>query len=171
MSRVPGHRDVLNDEDLTAAAGPVLAVDRERFLKIGGYDPVYFPGRIEDLDLGFRGWMAGLRGYYVPKSVAFHKGFATFGRELGMSRCDRLAERNTLIFVWKNTAGGRLIAHWFWLCVRIVTSLVPGRFGFVRSVLEALEQAPEILRARRALAVGRGNWVERQERFYERFRW
>ena len=49
------------------------------FLGLGGYDPIYFPGRIEDLDLGFRGWMAGYRGYYVPESVAYHWGFGTFG--------------------------------------------------------------------------------------------
>ena len=72
--------------DLTAAAGPVLAVDRRRFLELGGYDPIYFPGRIEDLDLGFRGWMAGYRGYYVPESVAYHRGFGTFESELGMAR-------------------------------------------------------------------------------------
>jgi N-acetylglucosaminyl-diphospho-decaprenol L-rhamnosyltransferase len=171
MSRVPGHQHVAYQEDLTAAAGPVLAVDRQRFLEIGGYDPLYFPGRIEDLDLGFRGWMAGLRGYYVPGSVAYHKGFATFGRELGMDRCDRLAERNTLIFVWKNTSGARLVTHAFWLGVRVMASLVRGRLGFARSLCEALRRAPEILAARRSLEVGRGNWVERQERFYQRFQW
>ena len=78
MCRVPGHEDVAGLPDLTAAAGPVLAVDRRRFLELGGYDPIYFPGRIEDLDLGFRGWMAGYRGYYVPESVAYHRGFGTF---------------------------------------------------------------------------------------------
>ena len=71
------------ERDLTAAAGPVLAVDRRRFLALGGYDPIYFPGRIEDLDLGFRGWMAGYRGYYVPESVAFHQGFGTFEPAVG----------------------------------------------------------------------------------------
>ena len=59
MCRVPGHERVFDRADLTASAGPVLAVDRRKFLALGGYDPVYFPGRIEDLDLGFRGWMAG----------------------------------------------------------------------------------------------------------------
>jgi len=62
MCRVPGFEGLLNRADLTAAAGPVLAVDRQKFLDLGGYDPVYFPGRIEDLDLGFRGWMAGYKG-------------------------------------------------------------------------------------------------------------
>src|SRR5271157_3018599 len=74
MCRVPGHERVLDRADLTASAGPVLAVDRRKFLALGGYDPVYFPGRIEDLDLGFRGWMAGLKGYYEPRSVAYHRG-------------------------------------------------------------------------------------------------
>ena len=79
MSRVPGHEVAAKIPDFTAAAGPVLAVDRSRFLAIGGYDSLYFPGRIEDLDLGFRGWMAGWRGYYVPESMAYHRGFGSFG--------------------------------------------------------------------------------------------
>ena len=67
---VPGARVTRTSSDqpdLTAAAGPVLAVDRRRFLELGGYDPIYFPGRIEDLDLGFRGWMAGYRGLLRPR--------------------------------------------------------------------------------------------------------
>ena len=108
---MPGFERVLDRPDLTAAAGPVLAVDRRKFLELGGYDPIFFPGRIEDLDLGFRGWMAGYRGYYVPESVAFHQGFGTFEPQLGKGRCDELASRNTLIFMWKNTSGARLLAH------------------------------------------------------------
>ena len=80
MCRVPGHEALVERPDLTAAAGPVLAVDRGRFLALGGYDPIYFPGRIEDLDLGFRGWMAGWRGYYVPESLAITAGSARSAR-------------------------------------------------------------------------------------------
>ncbi len=99
----PGLRETICARpDLTASAGPVLAVDRERFLAIGGYDRLYHPGRIEDLDLGFRGWMAGWRGYYVPESVAYHRGFGSFGPAFGEDGCDRLAARNTLLFAWKN---------------------------------------------------------------------
>ena len=83
MCRVPGHERHVDRPDLTAAAGPVLAVDRAKFLALGGYDPIYFPGRIEDLDLGFRGWMAGWKGYYVPESVAYHRGFGSFGPAFG----------------------------------------------------------------------------------------
>jgi N-acetylglucosaminyl-diphospho-decaprenol L-rhamnosyltransferase len=171
MSRVPGFESVIHQRDLTAAAGPVLAVDRRRFLEIGGYDPIFFPGRIEDLDLGFRGWMAGYRGYYVPESVAFHQGFGTFEPQLGRGRCDELASRNTLIFIWKNTGGARLVVHFLWLPVRIAYSLARGRFSFAAALIGALRRCREVLAARRALAVGQGAWVERQEAFFRRFQW
>jgi GT2 family glycosyltransferase len=167
MSRVPGHESIIRDADLTAAAGPVLAVHRERFLELGGYDPIYFPGRIEDLDLGFRGWMAGLRGYYVPESVAYHKGFATFAPELGEDRCDGLAIRNTLIFAWKNLKGRRLASHLAWLTVR----LARGGSAFRRAFVEAVSRWPEVSRARRTLHAGAVGWVDRQEAFFRRFEW
>lgn len=171
MSRVPGHETLVNQADLTAAAGPVLAVDRRWFLEIGGYDPLYFPGRIEDLDLGFRAWMAGGRGYYVPESVAYHKGFGTFVPELGGARCDGLATRNTLFFAWKNLRGARLAKHLGWLPVRLLGSLARGQTAFARALLEAVGRLGEVLKARRALHLGQTGWVERQEAFFRRFEW
>ena|ERR1017187_6483841 len=171
MSRVPGFADVIDRADLTAAAGPVLAVDRRRFLALGGYDPIFFPGRIEDLDLGFRCWMAGFRGYYVPESVAFHKGRATFEPQLGTDLCDELDSRNTLMFMWKNTGGARLLSHFIWLPIRFAGSLLKGRPSFARGLWGAFKRTHQILAARRALAVGQGAWIERQEAFFRRFQW
>ena len=171
MCRVPGFEKYLNQQDLTAAAGPVLAVDRRKFLALGGYDPIYFPGRIEDLDLGFRGWMAGYRGYFVPESIAYHLGFGTFEPQLGKGRCDQLASRNTLIFMWKNTSGIRLLHHFAWLPIRFAFALVRGRWSFAAGLLAALSRVGRVRAARRILAVGQGDWVERQEMFFHRFQW
>jgi N-acetylglucosaminyl-diphospho-decaprenol L-rhamnosyltransferase len=157
MCRVPGHEGCVDRPDLTAAAGPVLAVDRARFLALGGYDPLYFPGRIEDLDLGFRGWMAGWRGYYVPAARAYHRGFGSFAPAFGRAGCDRLALRNTLLFAW-NLA---------WLPVRLALrwrTCAP-------ALLDALARLGPALSARRALAVGHDGWTARQEEFFRRFRW
>ena len=171
MCRVPGHERHVGRPDLTAAAGPVLAVDRAKFLAIGGFDPIYFPGRIEDLDLGFRGWMAGWRGYYVPASVAWHRGLGSFGPAFGPAGCDRLAARNTLLFAWKNLGGRRLLEHLCWLPARLTFALATGRGGFASALIGALARLGPALAARRDLAVGRGDWVARQEAFFHRFRW
>ena len=169
LCRTPGHERHVHRADLTASSGPVLAVDRARFLALGGYDPIYFPGRIEDLDLGYRGWMAGLKGYYVPESVAYHRGFGSFGPAFGASGCDRLATRNTLIFAWKNLAGRRLAAHLAWLPVRVGVALGSGRLGFVRALGDAVGRLGAVRAARRRQAVGRGDWLGRQEAFFRRF--
>jgi GT2 family glycosyltransferase len=171
MCRVPGFEKLLDHADLTAAAGPVLAVRRQRFIALGGYDPIFFPGRIEDLDLGFRGWMAGYRGYYVPESVAYHRGFGTFGPQLGARQCDRLASRNSLIFAWKNTSGLRLASHFFWLPFRVGYAFLSGRIDFVQGLVSALARGHRILAARRALLVGQEGWVEKQEAFFRQFHW
>jgi GT2 family glycosyltransferase len=171
MCRVPGFEQLIDKDDLTAAAGPVLAIDRRRFLALGGYDPIYFPGRIEDLDLGFRGWMAGYRGYYAATSVAFHQGFGTFEPQLGRSECDMLARRNTFIFMWKNTSGARLLSHLLWLPIRFGHSLLHRRGGFARGMFEAMKRGRQILASRRALGVGQGTWTETQEAYFRRFQW
>ena len=171
MSRVPGHEAMARVADLTAAAGPVLAVDRARFLALGGYDPLYFPGRIEDLDLGFRGWMAGWKGYYVPESRATHRGFGSFGPAFGASGNDRLAARNTLLFCWKNLGGTRLAAHLAWLPIRLVHALATGRRGFLSAFVEAAGCVGDVISRRRSRAMGAALWNVRQEAFFRRFRW
>lgn len=171
MSRVPGFESHVERFDLTAAAGPVLAVDRHKFLAVGGYDPVYFPGRIEDLDLGFRGWMAGYRGYYEPRAIAYHRGLGTFGPEFGLDGCDCLAVRNSFLFAWKNLAGARLAAHLCWTPLRLGYWLIRGRTRLALALFQAVSRWVEIRRARHALGVGQGSWVLRQEEFFRRFDW
>jgi GT2 family glycosyltransferase len=170
LCRVPGHEEVVHLPDLTAAAGPVLAVDRLKFLALGGFDPVYFPGRIEDLDLGFRGWMKGWRGYYAPQSVAYHQGAGSFGPTFGSEGCEVLALRNSLLFCWKNLAGLRLASHLGWLPVRLAYWGLRGRH--VGAVFgEALSRLGPVLRARRSLGVGGPSWCRRQDEFFRQFAW
>ncbi len=98
----PGFARVAATSDWTAAAGCVMAVRRERFVALGGFDPLFLPGRLEDLDLGYRGFAAGWHARYVPASLAYHRGAASFGPAYGTNGCDALAWRNTLLFQWKH---------------------------------------------------------------------
>jgi len=169
LCRVPGHEQTLHRAGLTASAGPALAVNRCAFLDLGGYDPLYFPGRIEDLDLGFRAWMAGWVGRYVPESVAYHRGFGSFGPRYGGFGCDRLAVRNTLLFSWKNLAGRRLAIHLAWLPARVVAALLRGRWAFLTGLAEAALRLGPTLAARARQRTGAPGWLDRQEAFFQRF--
>jgi hypothetical protein len=113
--------------------------------------------------------MAGWRGYYVPDSVAYHRGFGSFGPAFGRGGCDRLAARNTLLFAWKNLGGLRLAGHLAWLPVRLARSLASGRPDFARALVAAVARLGRALKGRRGQSVGRDGWTSRQEAFFRRF--
>lgn len=100
-ARFPGYERGTEHGDLTASAGAALMVDRAKFHALGGFDPLYLPGRLEDVDLCLRAYVAGHVCRYVPQATCWHQGQATFGRQFGAAGCDRLALRNTLLLEWK----------------------------------------------------------------------
>lgn len=171
LCRVPGHEQDIDRPGLTAAAGPVLLVDRLKFLEVGGYDRLYHPGRVEDLDLGYSGWLRGYRGYYEPASRTLHKGLASFAPRFGARGCDLLAMRNSVLFAWKNLRGMRLARHIAWLPARVIWSLVSNRGMFVRALFGALRRLPFAVKARGAQKVSAGVWHARQEAFFRQFGW
>ncbi len=129
----------------TASAGAAMAIDRRVFLELGGFDSLYLPGRLEDLDLAFRAYQRGYVAEYVPRSVAFHLGQATFAREFGTAGCDHLALRNTLLFQWKNLrCREHLFSQMAGSTVRAIRDVVTApfqqpqrRWRFIRAWFEA----------------------------------
>jgi len=66
---------------------------------VGLFDEDFF-ANCEDGDLSFRAQLAGYRCLYVPGSVVYHMGSATFGRRSATST--RLGTRNSLCLLVKN---------------------------------------------------------------------
>ncbi len=140
----PGHESCQSSADETACAGAALAVRREVFLHLGGFDPLYLPGRLEDLDLCYRAYLAGYHARYVPQAQVWHLGAATFARELGAEANDHLALRNTLLFQWKNLHHWRHRLRQRWgVALRLARDVLQaplarsGRFAFWRAWREA----------------------------------
>jgi GT2 family glycosyltransferase len=156
----PGHEPNRLTSGLTASAGAAIAVDRQRFLALGGFDPLYLPGRLEDLDLAFRGYLAGYRAQYVPESVAYHRGEATFAATCGPDASTQLALRNTLLFQWKNLRHPwHLARHLAALPIRLIYDIcrapwrpASARFMFCRALLDAVGKLPELLASRHVTA-------------------
>jgi GT2 family glycosyltransferase len=59
-------------------AGCSMLINRSVFLDLDGFDEDYF-AYFEDVDIGWRCWLAGYSVYYVPTSVIYHKGGGTSG--------------------------------------------------------------------------------------------
>ncbi len=87
-------------DDLFFACGGNMIVRRDAFLALGGFDDDYF-AYLEDVDFGWRSWIAGRRILYEPLAVVRHASAATSGR-LGDFERGVLFERNALQTVLKN---------------------------------------------------------------------
>ena len=67
--------------DADYCSGAALAINRNRFTELGGFDPYYAPAYYEDTDLAFRIRAKGLRVIYQPAAEIFHIEGVTHGRD------------------------------------------------------------------------------------------
>ncbi len=74
----------LTEKEVFSACGAAALYSREAFLNIGGFDEDYF-SYFEDVDLGFRLRLNGLKCLYVPKAVVHHVGSASTGKRSDFS--------------------------------------------------------------------------------------
>ena len=91
---------LVDRRELLFACGGSLLVDRGLFVELGGFDPAFF-AYFEDVDLGWRLWLAGHRVRLAPRARSFHH---RHGTGLMVPRHQRvvLQERNALLMLVKN---------------------------------------------------------------------
>ncbi len=91
------------------------AYDREKFLELGGFDPLFHPFYVEDTDLGMSAWKRGWRVLYEPRSRVWHQHRATIGKKFSRRFIDSTVQKNFLLFSWKNIhEPARFTAHIFY---------------------------------------------------------
>lgn len=101
--------------DILFGCGGNMIVRREPYVELGGFDDDYF-AYLEDVDFGWRSWLAGHRAIYQPRATVRHHSSATSNR-LGDFERGVLFERNALQTVLKNaedlraTAGSVLFTY------------------------------------------------------------
>lgn len=78
-------------------SGGFMAVDRRRFLELGGFNRLFHPGYGEDLDLCFRAWRRGWRCVFEPAALVYHRENGTFS-----DRTQHLIERSSWLFQWSS---------------------------------------------------------------------
>jgi GT2 family glycosyltransferase len=111
-----------------------MAVDRKKFLEIGGFSRLYFPMYCDDLDLGFRAWRKGWRSIYDPESTVYH-------RENGSGESDWVRHhllRNALLFEWSSLPTRQFaVERGMRILNLILKNLMHGNAQWLSSWLEA----------------------------------
>jgi len=132
------------------ANGAALACSRQKWLALGGFDPMYHPLYWEDVDLGYRAWGRGWRVLYEPASVVAHEQGSTMKRVHTVEHIELMSAKNGILFTWKNLLDPGLLrrviaAQMRWAADDVLIGGLPPR---TRALLLALRQLPESIRGR-----------------------
>jgi GT2 family glycosyltransferase len=137
------------------ASGGATFYDRAKLLQLEGFDPIYHPFYVEDVDLSYRAWKAGWKTLLEPGTTVYHETSSTI---LGLHRKRKIkfiGDRNRTLFLWLNVTDPWLVARYF-LCLpfSLLYDVVAFRkykfVGFFRA-LAYLPRIPAGRRRRRAL--------------------
>lgn len=132
--------------------GGSCAMDRRKFLELGGFDELMAPFYLEDTDLGYLAWKRGWKVLYQPNSVVYHEHRGTIGKKFSDAYIQSILKKNYLLFTWKNIhEWGKLAEHFAYTQAGCIFSALFGDiFGRPNGegILKAFLQLPHALRSR-----------------------
>jgi GT2 family glycosyltransferase len=126
------------------AGGGACAVDRRKFEILGGFDSLYHPFYVEDVDLSYQAWKRGWKSMVAPASSVVHKHRGTSAPRFGAAFVENTTRRNHFLFVWKNLTDSALLIQHLVMLPRIHARAIAqhgGRFEF-RAYLRACLRLP-----------------------------
>lgn len=124
---------------------------RDRFLQLGGFDPLYHPFYWEDLDLGWAAWREGWRILEDGRCHFIHRESATIRKLYPPAYVARVRLRNRCLFGWKNLRSPLLLARFQAISLaRALTHLLRRRDpSLLLGIADSLQRLPAVWQSRR----------------------
>ncbi len=131
------------------ASGGSSLFDREKFLKLGGFDEMIAPFGWEDVELSLRAWKQGFEIRYEPQSPIWHQFSSTIAPRFSQRRVKAVYERNRLLAHWLHLdTFSQAAAHAFFLLLKLLASPFAGHAEVWSAFAQAVARSNEV-RARR----------------------
>jgi len=130
-------------------SGGSAAFRRDIWLKLGGFDKLFYPAYEEDRDLSWQALKSGYVLRFEPRAVVIHHHEATNKPVFGRNLIEIMSLKNQLLFVWKNISQPKLLAeHLFWLPYHLTVTSVRTGGAFLPAFIWALWQLPQAIVSR-----------------------
>ena len=147
--------DLAGEIPIFFGSGGASFYDREKLLELEGFDPIFHPFYVEDVDLSYRAWKSGWKCLFDPTTTVYHETSSTILTLHRKRKIKFIGDRNRTLFLWLNITDPLLIGRYF-LCLpfSLLYDIVGFRkykfVGFFRA-LGYLPRIPGGRRSRKAL--------------------
>jgi GT2 family glycosyltransferase len=88
--------------------------DKQKWLKLKGFDKLFYPAYWEDIDLSFRASKKNWLVLFEPKAVVLHHHETTNTSVFGQKKMQKMSMRNGVKFAWKHGNLWQRIAFLIW---------------------------------------------------------
>ncbi|RQW88303.1 MAG: glycosyltransferase [Geobacter sp.] len=142
--------DSRQEVPLFFSSGGSSCYDRQKLLQLGGFDPIYKPFYVEDVDLSYRAWKAGWRCVLEPGCSVLHEANTTISKYNKRRKIKFIAAKNKIIFLWLNISDVKLVfLYILFFLPSLVWDIVSFRKYKLIGTFMAFCHLPEVVRARR----------------------
>lgn len=104
-------------------SGANALIDTKKLKQLNGFNEIFSPFYMEDVDLSVRAWRMGWKCYYEPKAICYHSVSDTISRHSSSARVKLISRRNKFIFhefhlsgskklLWKTELALNLLSRW-----------------------------------------------------------
>ncbi len=129
--------------------GGAIAVEREKFLSLGGFDEIYEPFSREDVDLGFCAWRRGWKSYFEPSSKVYHiHPSSTIGKYYKKRYRQIIRIRNTFLFLTKHLTLKELTNSFFWITLNLISKMFKLDLNYHIAFFKYIKMLKKVLHSR-----------------------
>lgn len=139
--------NIIPGETLWVSGGSGL-FDRQKFLELDGFDPVFAPFYWEDIDLSYRAYKRGWKVLFDPAILVEHHHESTIGKYFAKKTISTIAFRNQFIFIWKNITDGKLLLFHMLFLPILLMRLLFGQAELLFSFFHAIGKLHHIIKKR-----------------------
>ncbi len=115
-------------------SGANALVNTEKIVKLGGFDELFAPFYIEDVELSIRAWRMGWKCYYEHNAVCKHKTSTTIKTKESKNFINTIYYRNKMFLHAIHLSGFKLFLWYFTLVPEVFIHLITARWYYFTSL-------------------------------------
>jgi len=94
--------DITGGIPIFFGSGGASFYSRQKLLQLDGFDPMYRPFYVEDMDLSYRAWKSGWKCLLEPSATVHHQTSSTILSLHKKRKIKFIGDRNRTLFLWLN---------------------------------------------------------------------
>lgn len=129
-------------------SGANALVDRDKVLKLRGFDELFAPFYVEDYELSLRAWRLGWKCYYEHFAVCRHRTSTTIKRKNKKKYIEVIYNRNKMYLHAIHLSGVTKVLWYMQLMGEMLIRIFTFRFHYLKAVFLFLRNAKKVAASR-----------------------